>query len=97
MLRQATVRHTTADWLSLREEAGVPCGPVNTIEQVFADPQVYARALRVEVPHPEAGLVPLVANPMRLSATPVSYRLPPPGLGQHTDEVLADWLGASST
>jgi len=93
LLRQATVQRTTAEWISLLEAAGVPCGPVNTIEQVFADPQVCARGLRVEVPHPESGVVPLVANPMRLSATPVSYRMPPPGLGQHTDEVLADWLG----
>jgi crotonobetainyl-CoA:carnitine CoA-transferase CaiB-like acyl-CoA transferase len=71
----------------------VPCGPVNRIDQVFADPQVVARGLKVTMPHPTAGTVALVANPVRLSASPVQYRLPPPLLGQHTDEVLGQWLG----
>jgi crotonobetainyl-CoA:carnitine CoA-transferase CaiB-like acyl-CoA transferase len=70
----------------------VPCGPINRIDQVFADPQVVARKLKVELPHPVAGKVSGVANPIRMSATPVVYRSAPPLLGQHTDEVLADWL-----
>jgi crotonobetainyl-CoA:carnitine CoA-transferase CaiB-like acyl-CoA transferase len=92
LLRQATVMKTTAEWVALLEEAGVPCGPINRLEQVFADPQVLARGLRVEVPHPAFGSVALVANPIRLSATPVDYRRPPPRLGQDTQEVLGDWL-----
>jgi crotonobetainyl-CoA:carnitine CoA-transferase CaiB-like acyl-CoA transferase len=71
----------------------VPCGPINRLDAVFADPQVVARGLCVALPHPLAGTVPGVANPVRLSATPVVYRSAPPLLGQHTDEVLADWLG----
>jgi len=75
------------------EQAGVPCGPINRIDQVFDDPQVKARQLRVSMPHPLAGEVPLVGNPIRLSASPVEYRYAPPLLGQHTEQVLADWLG----
>jgi crotonobetainyl-CoA:carnitine CoA-transferase CaiB-like acyl-CoA transferase len=93
LLRQATVMRTTRDWISALEPAGVPCGPINRIDEVFDDPQVRSRGLRIELPHPAAGRVPLVANPIRLSATPVTYRRPPPQLGEHTDEVLADWLG----
>ncbi|MFT5644338.1 MAG: crotonobetainyl-CoA:carnitine CoA-transferase CaiB-like acyl-CoA transferase [Janthinobacterium sp.] len=92
MLRQTTILRSSAQWIALLEEAGVPCGPINSIEQVFADPHVRARGMRVEVAHPDAGMVPLVASPMRFSASPVAYRLPPPALGQHTGEVLADWL-----
>ncbi|QTD46015.1 CaiB/BaiF CoA transferase family protein [Ottowia testudinis] len=93
LLRQATVTRTTAEWVAALEAAQVPCGPVNRIDQVFADPQVQARGACVRVPHPLARQVPLVANPLRLSATPVQYHHAPPLLGQHTQEVLADWLG----
>jgi len=92
LLRQATVMRTTHDWVAALEAAGVPCGPINRLDEVFADPQVRARGLRIEMPHPQAGRVPLVANPIRFSASPVSYRHAPPMLGQHTDEVLAQWL-----
>jgi crotonobetainyl-CoA:carnitine CoA-transferase CaiB-like acyl-CoA transferase len=84
---------TTAEWIVLLESVAVPCGPINRLDQVFADPQVQARGLRVEVPHPAFGGVPLVANPLRLSASPVAYRLAPPTLGQDTNAVLHDWLG----
>src|SRR5690606_5159660 len=94
LLRQATVARTTAEWMHALEARAVPCGPINTIDQVFADPQAIARGMRIEMPHPQAGTVPLVANPIRFSETPVSYRMPPPTLGQHTGEVLEDWLGA---
>ncbi|MDY0310481.1 MAG: CoA transferase, partial [Castellaniella sp.] len=70
----------------------VPCGPINAIEQVFDDAQVRARGLRIDMPHPETGTVPLVASPIRLSDTPVDYRLPPPPLGAHTAAVLAEIL-----
>jgi crotonobetainyl-CoA:carnitine CoA-transferase CaiB-like acyl-CoA transferase len=93
LLRQATVMHTTREWIALLETAGVPCGPINRIDEVFDDPQVQARGLRIELPHPLAEKVALVANPIRLGASPVTYRNAPPTLGQHTDEVLRDWLG----
>ena len=93
LIRQATVFKTTAEWVAQLERAGVPCGPINDLSQVFADPQVQARGLAVELPHPLAGLVPQVASPIRLSATPVEYRNAPPLLGEHTLEVLQRVLG----
>ena len=93
LLRQATVMRTTAEWMVALEAAGVPCGPINRIDAVFADPQVIARGMRIALPQAATGNVPLVANPIRLSASPVAYRSAPPRLGEHTDEVLADWLG----
>ena len=71
----------------------MPCAPINDLAQVFADPQVRHRSLRLELPHPSAGMVPLVANPIRLSETPIHYEAPPPLLGQHTDEILREQLG----
>ena len=93
LLRQATVFKSTAEWLRLLEAAGVPCGPINDLAQVFADPQVQARGLRVELPHPLGGTVPQVASPIRLSETPVQYRNAPPLLGEHSEQVLRQWLG----
>jgi crotonobetainyl-CoA:carnitine CoA-transferase CaiB-like acyl-CoA transferase len=95
LLRQTTVLRSTREWVGALEAAGVPCGPINRIDEVFADPQVQARGVRIELPHPLAGTVPLVANPIRLAASPVRYERAPPMLGQHTDEVLAQWLGLS--
>ncbi|GAB3476513.1 CaiB/BaiF CoA transferase family protein [Polaromonas eurypsychrophila] len=96
LLRQATVMRSSADWIAALEAAGVPCGPINHIDQVFADPQVIARGLQITLPHTLAGSVPLVANPIRLSGSPVAYRRPPPLLGEHTAEVLAQWLGVQT-
>lgn len=79
-----------ADWLAALEAAKVPCGPINDLAEVFADPQVQARGMTVQMPHPLADTVRLVASPMKFSATPVQYRRPPPLLGEHTDEVLAE-------
>jgi len=81
------------EWLERLEAAGVPCGPINTIDRVFADPQVRHRGLRIEAAHPLAGAVPLVASPIRMSATPPRAGTAPPTLGQHTDEVLERLLG----
>ena len=82
-------------WVSALEAAGVPCGPINNMQEVFENPQVRHRGLRVEIPHP-AGSVPTVASPMRFSETPVTYDVPPPMLGQHTDEILQGLLGMSA-
>jgi len=93
LIRQATVFKTTAEWVSQLEAAGVPCGPINDLAQMFQDPQVLARGLAVTLPHALAGSVPQVASPIRLSETPVEYRRAPPLLGEHTDAVLEDVLG----
>jgi crotonobetainyl-CoA:carnitine CoA-transferase CaiB-like acyl-CoA transferase len=78
-------------WLSALEAAKVPCGAINSLDEVFADPHVQARGMTVEVPHPLADGLRLVASPIKLSDTPVQYRRPPPLLGEHTDEVLAEF------
>lgn len=93
LLRRITVTRTTAEWIAALEAKAVPCGPINTLADVFADPQVIARGTQVTLPHAQAGTVSLVANPMKLSATPVDYRLPPPQLGEHSDNILQDVLG----
>ena len=79
-----------AEWLRALEAAKVPCGPINDLADVFADPQVQDRGMTVTLPHPHTDTMQLVASPMKLSATPVQVRRPPPLLGQHTDEVLAE-------
>jgi len=78
-----------ADWLQALEAAKLPCGPINDLAEVFADPQVRARGMVTEIAHPLAGSVKLVSSPIKLAATPVQPRRAPPLLGQHTDEVLA--------
>ena len=70
----------------------MPCGPINDLAQVFADEQIKARGVQITLPHALSGEVALVANPIRLSRTPVEYRTAPPMLGEHSAEVLADWL-----
>ena len=93
LLQEALSQQPVTHWTDRLSRAGVPCGPVNDVEQVFADPQVRHRGLRVEVEHPVSGTLPLLASPLRLSETPVDYRLAPPLLGEHTDAVLSELLG----
>jgi len=93
LLQQIFARRSTREWLQLLEAAGVPNGPINDVAQVFDEPQVRARGVRLELDHPVAGKLPTVASPMRFSATPLDYRTPPPLLGEHTDEVLRGLLG----
>ncbi|MGB8694844.1 MAG: CaiB/BaiF CoA-transferase family protein [Steroidobacteraceae bacterium] len=101
LIAQIMKLRTTRAWLGVLEAAGVPSGPINNIAEVFADPQVAARGLRVEIPAAPVSAtapgrtVPSIASPLRLSASPVNYRLPPPALGAHTREVLAEILGLS--
>lgn len=86
----------TAFWVEGLIAAGVPCAPINDVAQVFDDPQVRARGLRIDLPDAVAGTLGLVANPMRFSDSAVEYRLPPPRLGEHTESVLRDWLDLSA-
>ncbi|MBR0751256.1 CoA transferase [Bradyrhizobium jicamae] len=97
LMRGVTVTRMTDAWVSAMDAAGVPCGPINSVERVFENPQVRSRGTRIEMDHPLGGVVPLVANPIRLSATPVAYRFAPPVLGQHTEDVLQSWLGVDSS
>jgi crotonobetainyl-CoA:carnitine CoA-transferase CaiB-like acyl-CoA transferase len=92
LLQAVFARHNTREWVEILEAAGVPNGPINNVAQVFEEPQVKARGIKVVLDHPVAGKVPTVASPMRFSATPVEYRLAPPVLGQHTEEILRGLL-----
>ncbi len=89
LIRQFEITH----WLSILGAIGVPCGPINTIDKVMADPQVSARQMVVEVEHPTAGSIKMVASPMNIPTAPAVVRLPPPVLGEHTAQILHDLLG----
>ncbi len=93
LVREIMKRRRSKDWIERLEAANVPCGPINTYQEVFDDPQVRHRGLKIEIPHPAGVPCPTVASPMRFSETPVEYTVPPPLLGQHTREVLGDLLG----
>jgi formyl-CoA transferase len=95
ILNEIIAKRTTRDWVDALETAGVPNGPINNLEQVFREPQAVARGLKIELDHAVAGKVSLVKSPMRFSATPIEHKLPPPALGQHTEEVLRGVLGMS--
>jgi crotonobetainyl-CoA:carnitine CoA-transferase CaiB-like acyl-CoA transferase len=95
ILEPALAARPAAAWIGALEAAGVPCGPINDLRQVFDDPQVRHRGMRQEVDHPVAGRTALVASPIRLSGTPLPPPTAPPTLGQHTGEVLAE-LGLSA-
>lgn len=93
LIAELIAQHPAAWWLEALERAGVPCGPINDLRQVFDNEQVRARGLRIEIEREDAGAVPLVGSPLKMSATPPSYRLPPPRLGEHTEQVLRELLG----
>jgi formyl-CoA transferase len=95
LLAEMVKTKTKQEWIDVLEAAGVPCGPINTLGEVFDNPQVNARGLRIDLPHPTGGKVKLVGSPIKMSATPPCYDMPPPMLGQHTEEVLRDLLGQS--
>ena len=94
LLPALTRQKTAAEWLEKLADLGVPAGPVNNLQQVFADPQVQSREMRIDMDYPEseAGKVALIGSPMKLSGTPVSYRHPPPRMGQQTEEILRERL-----
>ena len=93
LLEDRLARKTMAEWDRLVGAAGIPCGPIYPMDQVFSDPQVVHLGLVQEVPHPTAGKVKLVRHPATMDGAPFPVRLPPPLLGQHTEEVLRDLLG----
>lgn len=84
-----------AEWMKRLSESTIPCGPINTLDQVFADPQIAAREMVVDVKHPEAGVVKLVGSPLKLSRTKVEVKRHPPIAGEHTEEILQE-LGLST-
>ena len=92
LLAAIFAKRTTREWCDALEAAGVPNGPINDLKQVFEEPQVVARGMRIELEHALAGKVPLIASPMKFSDTRLEFNNPPPTLGQHTDEVLRDVL-----
>ena len=96
LLQEIFAKRTTRDWVESLEAAGVPNGPINNIAQVFEEPQVKARNIKIELDHPIAGKIPLVASPMRFSGTPIEHTMAPPTLGQHTEDVLRS-LGKSES
>ncbi len=95
-LNETMRTRTTADWVEQLEALKIGCGPINTLKQVFADPHVVARNMVIEMNHTSGVPVKVIANPVKLSETPADYRVPPPVLGEHTDEILGDLLGMSA-
>ncbi len=90
-----TRKRSTKEWVVALEKAGVPCGPINSLKEVFEEPQVQARNMLQQLPHSLAGKVPQVVSPMKFSGTPLEFQSAPPVLGEHTDQVLRDVLGRS--
>lgn len=88
ILEELFEKRTMQDWTDSLAKIGVPCGPINTIDQVFEDPQVQARGMKIELPHTPAGKLAMLASPLKMSATPLEYKLPPPVLGEHNEDVL---------
>jgi formyl-CoA transferase/CoA:oxalate CoA-transferase len=88
ILNDVFIQKKAADWLQIFRKAGIPCGPVNTLDKVVSDTQVLHRKMLVEIDHPVAGKIKIPGIPVKLSETPGTIRLPPPILGQHTEEVL---------
>lgn len=97
LLDELFAQRTVDEWLSKLEEIGIPAAPINTIDRVFAEPQVQARGMRVEIPHPTVGTLSMVGSPLNISTAPPQVRYPPPLLGQHTDKILQTVLNYDET
>jgi glutaryl-CoA transferase len=97
LIRRLTIDKTAAEWITLLESEGVPCGPVNDLKQVFDDPQVKARDMRITLPHPLSGELDLIGSPINLDKTPVTYKKAPPLLGADTADVLTRHLGLTAS
>jgi crotonobetainyl-CoA:carnitine CoA-transferase CaiB-like acyl-CoA transferase len=93
ILKPIFLQHTAAEWLSALEAAGIPCGPINTLDKVFSMPQLEARQMLIHMGHSAIGDLRLVGSPLKFSDTPVDYKLPPPKLGEHTEEILNELFG----
>jgi formyl-CoA transferase len=93
LLKPIFLSRTAHEWLSALEAAGIPCGPINTLDKVFSMPQVEARQMLIHMQHPEIGDLRLVGSPLKFSETPVDYKLSPPRLGEHTEEILKELFG----
>jgi formyl-CoA transferase len=96
LLQDMVRRKTKSEWIEALEKAGVPCGPIDTLNEVFENPQVKARSMRVDLQHPSAGIVPLVGSPIKMSVTPPQAKTHPPLLGEHTEDLLSKVLGYSA-
>jgi formyl-CoA transferase len=96
LLKPIFLQRTANEWWSVLEAAGIPCGPINTLDKVFAEPQVEARDMLLEMDHPAIGKLQLVGSPLKFSNTTVDYKLPPPRLGEHTEQILKELFGYSS-
>jgi crotonobetainyl-CoA:carnitine CoA-transferase CaiB-like acyl-CoA transferase len=96
-LNEITKRNTSEWWLTELEKQKIGCGPINTLSEVFSDPHVKAREMIIEMEHAKTGKAPLklIANPIKMHETPPSYRLSPPLLGEHTEEILSEKIGLS--
>ena len=94
LLKPIFMEKTVGEWLALIGDQ-FPCGPINNLEQVFAMPHVKEREMLVQMEHPTIGALPLVGSPIKMGETPVEYRLPPPLMGQHTNQILREVLGYS--
>ncbi|MDP1779440.1 MAG: CoA transferase, partial [Anaerolineales bacterium] len=90
LLKSIFATRSASDWLGILEKAEIPCGPINNLEQVFSMPLVKEREMLVKMEHPTIGELPLVGSPLKINATPVEYRLPPPLMGEHTEQVLKE-------
>ena len=93
LVAEVMATKTCDEWVELFVEASIPCGPVNNMQRLFADPQVLHRGMVAEVPHPTIGTLRLAGIPIKYSETPAAIRLPPPLLGEHTEEILTKVLG----
>lgn len=93
ILKPVFLQRSASEWLFALEAAGIPCGPINALDKVFAEPQVQAREMLIEMQHPTIEKLPLVGSPLKFSDTPVSYRLAPPRLGEHTEQIRKELSG----